>query len=303
MLTDQVERYVRLRQTLGFKFHDAAKQLRAFAAFAAAQGDTHVRASTAVAWAGQASSANARYIRLRNVRHVARFLHAEDPVHEVAPSNLFHSPKVRSMPYIYPPEEVNQIVKAAGRLRRTYALRRKVYATLLGLIAATGLRVSEALDLRLSDVLPDGILRIRHTKFGKTRLVPLHPTAIAALGTYLDARQRSAAMDDHVFLSPHNRRIASSTVNATFRRMLKLARITPTQRGWPRIHDVRHTFATRALEQCATRRDAVARHFVALATYLGHADIANTYWYLEATPELLRDISDAAEAFVAKETT
>jgi integrase/recombinase XerD len=301
MLTDQVERYVRLRQTLGFKFHDAAKQLRAFAAFAAAQGDTHVRASTAVAWAGQASSANARYIRLRNVRHVARFLYAEDPVHEVVPSNLFHSPKVRSMPYIYPPEEVNQIVEAAGRLRRTYALRRKVYAMLLGLIAATGLRVSEALDLRLSDVLPDGILRIRHTKFGKTRLVPLHPTAIAALTAYLDVRQRSAAVDDHLFLSLHNRRIASSTVNATFRRMLQLARITPTQRGWPRIHDVRHTFATRALEQCATRRDAVARHFVALATYLGHADIANTYWYLEATPELLRDISGAAEALVAKE--
>ncbi len=91
MLTDQVERYVRLRQTLGFTFHDAAKQLRAFAAFAAAQGDTHVRASTAVAWAGQASSANARSIRLRNVRHVARFLHAEDPGHEIVPSNLFHS--------------------------------------------------------------------------------------------------------------------------------------------------------------------------------------------------------------------
>jgi len=301
MLTDQVERYVRLRQTLGFTFHDAAKQLRAFAAFAAAQGDTHVRASTAVAWAGQACSSNARYIRLRNVRHVARFLHAEDPGHEIVPSNLFHSPRVRSMPYIYPPEEVNQIVKAAGRLRRTYALRRKVYATLLGLIAATGLRVSEALELRFSDVLPDGILRIRHTKFGKTRLVPLHPTAIVALGAYLDVRQRSAAVDDHVFLSLHNRRIASSTVNATFRRVLHLAGITPTQRGWPRIHDVRHTFATRALEQCATRRDAVARHFVALATYLGHADIANTYWYLEATPELLRDISAAAEALVAKE--
>jgi integrase/recombinase XerD len=301
MLSDHVERYVRLRQTLGFKFHDAAKQLRAFAAFAAAKGDTHFRASTAVAWAAQASSPNARYIRLRNVRHVARFLHVEDPVHEVPPSNLFHSSRVRSLPYIYPPQEVTQIVKAANRLRRTYALRREAYATLLGLIAATGLRVSEALDLRLRDVLPDGILRIRHTKFGKTRLVPLHPTVVAALGAYLDVRQRSAVIDDHVFLSPKNRRIAASTVNATFHRVLRLARITPTQRGWPRIHDLRHTFATRALERCSTRREAVARHFVALATYLGHADIANTYWYFEATPELLRDISAAAEAFVAKE--
>lgn len=230
-----------------------------------------------------------------------RVLHVEDPVHEVPPANLFHSPKVRSLPYIYSREELREIVKAAGRLRRTYRLRREVYATLLGLIAATGLRISEALDLRVSDVLPDGILSIRHAKFGKTRLVPLHPTALAALRAYLDVRLRSAATDDHVFLSPHNRRIASSTVNATFRQVLRLARITPTQRGWPRIHDVRHTFATRALEQCSTKREAVARHFVALATYLGHADIANTYWYLEATPELLRDISAAAEALVAEE--
>jgi integrase len=302
MLTDHLERYVRLRQTLGFQFHDAAKQLRAFAAFATANGDTHVRASTAVEWASRASSPNARHIRLQNVRRAARFLHVEDPVHEVPPSNLFHSPKARFLPFIYLREQVSQIVNAAGRLRRTYALRRQVYATLLGLIAATGLRISEALDLRLTDILPDGILRIQHTKFGKTRLVPLHPTVVAALGAYLDVRRRLAAMDDHVFLSVHNRRIPSSTVNGTFRRVLRLAGITPTQRGWPRIHDLRHTFATRALEQCSTRRDAVARHFVALATYLGHADIANTYWYLDATPELLRDIADAAEALIAKET-
>jgi integrase/recombinase XerD len=239
MLTAHVERYVHLRQTLGFKFHDAAKQLRAFAAFAATEGDTHCRTSTAVAWAAHASSLNARYIRLRNVRHLARFLHVEDPIHEIPPPNLFHSPKVRPLPYIYSPEQVRQIVKATGCLRPTYALRRDVYATLLGLIAATGLRISEALDLRVSDVLSDGILRIRHTKFGKTRLVPLHPTAIAALDAYLDVRRRSAMMDDHVFLSMHNRRIASSTVNATFHRVLRLARITPTQRGWPRIHDLR----------------------------------------------------------------
>jgi integrase/recombinase XerD len=301
MLTDHVERYVHLRQTLGFKFHDAAKQLRAFAAFAVAEGDTHCRASTAVAWATHASSPNARYIRLRNVRHLARFLHVEDPIHEVPPPNLFHSSKVRPLPYIYSPEQVSQIVAATRRLRPTYALRREGYATLLGLIAATGLRISEALDLMVSDVLPDGILRIRHTKFGKTRLVPLHPTAVVALDAYLKVRRRSATTDDHVFISLRNRRIAASTVNATFRRVLRLARIAPLQRGWPRIHDLRHTFATRALERCSTRRDAVARHFVALATYLGHADIANTYWYLEATPELLRDISAAAEMLVTKE--
>jgi integrase len=106
-----------------------------------------------------------------------------------------------------------------------------------------------------------------------------------------------------VFLSAGDRRIAASTINDTFHRVLHLAGIAPDRHPRPRIHDLRHTVATRALQQCATRREAVARHVVALATYLGHADIVDTYWYLEATPELLTDMAAAAEALVAKEET
>ncbi len=214
MLIAHVERYVSLRQTLGFELRDVSRNLRAFATFAADRGDTHVRVSTAVDWATEAPSPSARHIRLRTVAHLARFLHAEDPTHEV-PSNLFHAPKRRFLPYIYAPEEVAQLVGAAGRLREAYPLRRQVYATMLGLIAATGLRVSEALDLRLSDVLSDGVLEIRRTKFGKSRRVPLHPTTANALGRYLEARRRLAVTDDHVFLSAGNRRISSSTVEHT----------------------------------------------------------------------------------------
>jgi integrase len=301
MLTADVDRYVRLRQALGFTLRDASRELRAFVAFAVARGDTHLRTSTAVAWATEAPSPNARHIRLRIVRHLARFLHAEDPVHEVPPSKLFHCSKARPLPYIYTAAEVARIIEAASHLRNSYPLRRQVYATLLGVIAATGLRVSEALDLRLADVHPDGVLHIRHTKFGKTRHVPLHPTVVAALGRYLDVRRRVPMSDDHVFVSAGNQRIASSTVNYTFRRVLRLGRIASARTRQPRIHDLRHTFATRALEQCSTRREAVARHFVALATYLGHADITNTYWYLEATPELMRDVAAAAEALVTTE--
>lgn len=163
--------------------------------------------------------------------------------------------------------------------------------------------MSEALDLRLDDVRPDGVLRIRHTKFGKSRLVPLHPTVVEVLGRYLERRQRRVVPDDHVFLSAGNRRIASSTVSYTFRRVRQLAGIAPARTRPPRIHDLRHTFATRALEQCATRREAVARHFVALATYLGHADIAHTFWYFEATPELMTSIAAAAEGLIAGEGT
>lgn len=192
MLTAHVERYISLRQTLGFKLRNTARRLQAFARFATARNDTHIRASTAVAWAAEAPSPSARHIRLRDVVHLARFLHAEASAHEVPPSALFPAPKVRPLPYIYAPEEVAQIVEAAGRLRRTYPLRREVYATLFGLIAATGLRVSEALDLRFDDLQPNGALLIRRTKFGKSRLVPLHPTVTDVLDRYLDRRRKLA---------------------------------------------------------------------------------------------------------------
>lgn len=298
MLMALVERYISLRQTLGYKLRDLSHSLRAFATFAAGRSDTHVRASTAVDWATAAPSPDARYVRLRNVVHLARFLRAEDPAHEI-PSNPFFAAQRRRLPYIYPPEEIVQIVEAAGRLRESYPLRRQVYGTLLALVAATGLRISEALDLRLYDVLPDGVRQIRRTKFGKSRLVPLHPTAVNALDGYLEQRRRLAVTDDHVFLSAGNRRISSSMVEYTFRRIRRLAGIASARTRPPRIHDLRHTFATRALEQCSTKREAVARHFVALATYMGHTDIAHTYWYLEATPELMTGIAAAAEALVA----
>lgn len=175
-----------------------------------------------------------------------------------------------------------------------------MYTTLIGLIAATGLRVSEALDLRFSDVLPDGVLQIRRTKFGKSRLVPLHPTAATALSRYLEVRRQLAVTDDHLSLSAGNRRIGSSMVEYTFRRIRHLAGIAPARTRPPRIHDLRHTVATRALEQCPTGRAAVARHFVALATYLGHSDIKYTYWYLEATPELMTGLATAAEALFGR---
>jgi integrase len=174
-----------------------------------------------------------------------------------------------------------------------------VYATLFGLIAATGLRVSEALDLRFDDLQPNGVLLIRRTKFGKSRLVPLHPTAADALDRYLDRRRKLAVTDDHVFLSAGNRRIASSMVNYTFRRVVRLAGVAAERTRPCRIHDLRHTFATRSLQQCSTRRASVSRHFVSLATYMGHTDIVHTYWYLEATPELMTDIATAAEALMA----
>jgi len=300
MLIAHVERYISLRQTLGYKLDGLARNLRGFAKFAAHRGEAHVRVSTAEDWAAGASSPFVRHIRVRDVARLARFLHAEDPKHQI-PSDLFHLPLHRRLPYIYAPQEIVQLMEAARRLRESYPLRRQVYATMIGLMAATGLRISEALNLHLHDVLPNGILQIRETKFGKSRLVPLHPTAASALDDYLEDRRRLAVTDDHVFLSAGNRRIHRSLAWYTFDRIRKLAGIPPTPSRRPRIHDLRHTFATRVLEQCSTQREAVARHFVALATYLGHTDIAHTYWYLEATPELLAGIAAAGQALFTQE--
>jgi integrase/recombinase XerD len=169
---------------------------------------------------------------------------------------------------------------------------------MIGLIATTGLRKSEALDLCLQDLSADGVLTIRRTKFRKSRLVPLHPTTHAALRQYIDLRLRRPVADDHIFLSASDGRIEASVANTTFRRMLVLAKIAPSRARRPRIHDLRHTFATRALERCPGDSRATARQFVALSTYLGHAKMSATHWYLEATPDLMRDIAKAAEAAI-----
>jgi integrase/recombinase XerD len=219
------------------------------------------------------------------------------------PVILFAERASRPVPYIYTPDELTRILEGAGELRRQKPnpLRQQLYVMLFGLIAATGLRVSEALELRLADVLAGGVLHIRDTKFGKSRLVPLHTTVVEALDRYLDKRRLVAGSDDHLFPSVKGKVLASSTLNYTFRCVLRVANIAPERSRRPRIHDLRHSFATHVLEQCNTERDAVARHFVALATYLGHVDIKHTYWYLQATPELMTDIAAATETLIMGE--
>jgi integrase/recombinase XerD len=302
MLIDDVERYIALRRSLGFQLRKPARHLQAFARVAAEKGEIHIRAATVIEWAAAGPTLDARNRRIGDVARFARFMRAEDDKHEVPPIGLFATPKVRPAPYIYRPEELARILEAAARLRvlKPNPLRRQLYMVLFGLIAATGLRVSEALNLRLDDVLPDGVLKIRETKFYKSRLVPLHATVVEVLDRYLDVRRRFAGVDDHLFLSMKGGALAYSAARCAFLCTLKLANIAPGRARRPRIHDLRHSFATRVLEQSGTKRDEVARHFVALSTYLGHADIAHTYWYLEATPELMTDIAAAAETLVAE---
>jgi integrase/recombinase XerD len=303
MLIEDAHRYVALRRSLGFKLEKTARHLDAFTRHAVANGDSHIRTATALAWTAAVSSTpGARYRRLQEIADFARFMHAEDARHEIPRHHLYYRPRSRPAPYIYTPDELVRMLDAAANLRRQKPspLRRHVHAMLIGLLAATGLRVSEALNLRLSDLLADGVVHIRQTKFNKSRLVPMHASVIAALDAYLRIRATVAGVDDHVFLTVGGKPMGLGTVHAAFQVILDKAGIAPDRPRRPRIHDLRHTFATRALERCATRREDVARDFVALSTYLGHSHIRHTYWYLESTPDLMGDIAAAAEALVAE---
>jgi len=300
MLIDDIERYLALRRSLGFKLEQAGEYLGSFAAFAAARGEDHIHAQTAIEWARTAPTAGARYNRHRDIARAARFLHVEDAGHEILPTGVFVRSKNKLIPYIFTPNDLRRLLDAAVECDRHqyYAVQQQRYAMLFGLIAAAGLRVSEALDLRLGDILPDGVLHIRETKFRKSRLVPLHASVRDALDRYLALRRDFVGLADCLFLSARGRRLSYPVVNKAFREIIRHADVAPGRARRPRIHDLRHTFATRVLEQCGARRAAIARHAVALMTYLGHSDLRYTYWYLQATPELMTEIATAAEALV-----
>jgi integrase len=303
MLTKDVERYLSIRRSLGFKLANVDLRLRSFARVASLAGESRIRADTAIRWAAAAPSPDARRRRIQEVAILARFLRAEDPAHEVPRTDLFFYRRTRPTPYIYTRQEVERLLLAASQLQpnRRTPLRREMNVMLLGLIAAAGLRLAEALHLRVDDLIPGGVLRIRHSKFSKSRLVPLHATVASAMSRYLRLRRRVHATNDYMFPSSASGPMHPSTVHCTFRRVVRLARIAINRGRRPRIHDLRHTFATRVLEQSHMDRRTAGEQFVALATYLGHVHPASTYWYLQATPHLMSDMAEALEALFAKE--
>jgi len=292
-----IETYLAVRRAAGFTLSNTEYLLRSFANFATDQKQTHIRTTTAIHWASQAKSVAQRHVRYQTVCLLARYLCVEDSRHESPPTNYFGYRKARRVPHIYSRDEIEGLVLAAKKLPSFNSLRPKTYATLISLLAATGLRISEALHLLVSDITPDGLL-IRKTKFQKTRLVPLHDTAGTGLARYLTYRQEMRSSSDHVFVSDDGQPLVYWKVHNVFRTLLKSAGINPFRGRWPRIHELRHTFAVRALESSPTGRQRIGQHMLALATYLGHVNINTTYWYLETTPELLRDIAVVAENFL-----
>lgn len=302
MLSQDLSRYVDLHRSMGFKFRTQTLLLRSFVTFAEGRGEELVRSARVLEWAAQAPSPPQRHNRLATVRRFALAVHAEDARHEVPPAEAFGRAWFkRCSPHIYTSEQIADLLHAASKLPPQDSIRPVTYTTLFALLAATGLRISEALALELDDFTDEGLL-IRATKFHKDRLVPLHQTTRCALMRYLDQRGRVRSNCSAFFISSNGSALCYSTVIRTF---LGLSRSI----GWrfgrghrgPRIHDLRHTFAVRALERCAGDARAVARQATALSTYLGHSHVSDTYWYLQATPLLLSQIAKAGETLLRGE--
>lgn len=297
MLSEHASRYVELHRALGFKFRIQACLLNHFVRFAESRGDTTVRSESVLAWASEAPSAAQRRSRLLVVRRFSQTLQAEDTRHEVPPADAFGRPtKERRTPHIYTRKDVSRLLAAAAQLTPKGSLRPTTYVTLLSLLVSTGLRISEALALQLDDITSDGLL-IRHTKFRKSRLVPLHCTAQEGLERYMARRRQVVSDDRSLFVSLWGTGLAYSTVCAVFLGLTRSIglRGAPGTSG-PCMHDLRHTFAVRSLEACRGGRESIARHMLALSTYLGHAHLSDTYYYLHATPKLMQETARAGES-------
>src|SRR4030095_13397666 len=222
-----------LRVTEGF--------LRNYARFATARGETHVSEQTVLEWAALVPSASQRGRRLEAMRIFARHAQAEDTQHEVPRQNIFPRWRLLYRPFIFTEVQIRQLLKQAASLPPSDSLRPWTYCTLFSLLAVTGLRISEALALRFEDITADGLV-IRTTKFHKSRLVPLHPSAQAGLERYLERRRQLGGGDDHVFISLRRRGLCYSAVLETFRTLVREIGLQsdPRRSGpRPRIHDFR----------------------------------------------------------------
>jgi integrase len=239
---------------MGFAMKWSGNLLRSFAAFSDAQGQQYVRSEIAIKWAGLAPSVRTRARRLGLVIRLARYLRAEDEQHEVPPPAFGREERPRRTPYIYSREDILRLIQAASGVGRypNPEYRGLTYSTFFGLLACTGMRLSEAINLRLRDITVDGLV-IRNTKFRKSRLIPLHPTAQAALQGYLPKRLAFAPLDDHLFVGLRKHKLLRHGVYVVFRKSLEKVGI---QRhvGVPRptIHALRHYAEFRTMPNVPT---------------------------------------------------
>ncbi|ATW02110.1 tyrosine-type recombinase/integrase [Sphingorhabdus sp. YGSMI21] len=293
-VTSQLDRYLGVRRSLGYDLRTDERVLRRFARFTDQEGAARIDTALFLRWDASLPdvSTSTRSARLGKVRLFAQWLSNIDPAHEVPPRGLLPGHTGRSRPYIYSEAEITSIIAAAGALPSIYGMRGLTFSTLFGLIAVTGLRISEALALDHDD-LANGVLRVRRGKLGKERLLPLDPTVVTRLVAYAAERDRLlGSVPTSFFVNCKGARPTDCGTRYNFAQVCQHIGLRAHQRygrhgRGPRIHDLRHSFAVRTMINWYRTGKDPAREMIRLTTYLGHTDPDNTFWYLEAVPELL----------------
>ncbi|MBB2199742.1 tyrosine-type recombinase/integrase [Gluconacetobacter sp. 1c LMG 22058] len=309
-LTSQLNRYLGLRRSLGYDLTTCERILRRFTRFAEREGATHIDTALFLRWHATLGDAcpSTRAARLSVVHLFAQWLNSFDPGHTAPPRGLLPGGIQRSRPYIYTDAEIGSIIAAAKALPSICGLRGLTCSTLFGLIAVTGLGISEALGLDRNDLDADhDVLRVRQGKLGKERLLPLDRSVVRKLMDYLAERDRLIGHPvTPVFVTEKGIRLTDCAARYNFAQACQQIGLRAPQpyckhgRG-PRIHDLRHSFAVKTMIGWYRTGKDPAREMIRLTTYLGHSNPSNTYWYLEAVPELLdlatkRATADGREA-------
>lgn len=288
-LACHLEDYLRLRRSLGFKLTREGRTLSRFVEHLDAAGTSTITAADSIAWAGRPEAVDpvTWSHRLTAIRGFARYLSTIDPGTEIPPEDVFPGQGKRPAPYLYTPAEISALIDAAGRLRPT--LRAATYQTLLGLLATTGIRISEAIGLNVADIdYRQGVMTVTGAKTGAPRLLPLHPDTLEALSRYRAVRDRAllAPRTSTFFISIRGTTLCYNPIRTTFIQLTTSLGMRTAQVK-PRIHDFRHGFAVATLLDWYRTGADVAAMLPVLSTWLGHINPAGTYWYLSATPELM----------------
>jgi integrase/recombinase XerD len=298
-LRQAVHEYLRMRRQLGFKLQDASKGLPEFVRFLEQHRAAVITQALALTWAQLPVHAQPAHWarRLSFVRGFARFRSATDPRTEIPAPGLLPFRPQRARPYLYSSTEIRRLLRAALDLPCRFErgrLRPWLYYTFFGLLSVTGLRVSEARNLEVRDLdLDAAVLTIRGTKFGKTRLVPLHASTCQVLAKYLRRRAhhwRQRPVSSYLFVSSWGNRVDGGEIHRTFYTLSRQIGLRgPSDHRGPRIHDLRHRFATSTLVRWYRAQQDPERKLPLLSAYLGHVHVADTQWYLSGSPELMRE--------------
>ena len=294
-LQEHLDRYLSVRRALGYQLQETGRVLPGFVRYAQSRGETTVRTQTAIVWADGACSESQRRVRLSMVRGFACYLAAFDTTTEIPPRRLGPSP-VRSIPHIYSEEEITQLMGLASA--HSPAPFGATMATLIGLMASTGLRPGETRRLDRQHVdLAGAQLTVWHSKSGRSRRLPLHPSTVQALADYSLLRDLSYPhpRSEAFFLGSRGARLTSAVMSKAFRQLRRRALIATAHGRRAVLGDLRHTFAVTTLLSWYRAGVDVQRQLPVLSTYLGHLNPGNTYWYLEATPELMALVAERLE--------